>query len=56
MKYKADGSIEQYEAIVVAKWYTQTYRIDYIKMFAFVTKINTIQVLLSLAINLDWSL
>ena len=52
MKYKVDGSIEQYKARVVAQGYTQTYEIDYTKTFAHVAKINTIQVLLSLAINL----
>ena len=29
VKYKADGSIEQFKARLVAKGYTQTYGIDY---------------------------
>ncbi|KAL6335066.1 hypothetical protein AAG906_026446 [Vitis piasezkii] len=44
------------ESRLVAKWYTQTYEIDYTETFAPVAKINTIQVLLSLAANLDWPL
>ena len=56
MKYKANGRIEQYKTRLVVKWYTQTYGIDYMETFALVAKINTIRVLLSLVVNLDWPL
>ena len=56
VKLKADGSLERYKARLVAKGYTQTYGVDYHKIFALVAKMNTERTLLSLAINFDWEL
>ena len=55
-KYNSDGIIERYKARLVAKGYTQTYGIDYKETFDQVAKMNTICILISLAVNLDWSL
>ncbi|CAL8150989.1 unnamed protein product [Prunus armeniaca] len=55
VKLKANESIEKYKTRLVAKGYTQRYRIDQ-ETFALVAKIKTIRVLLSLAANLDWPL
>ena len=41
-------------ARLVAKGFTQTYKIDYQETFAPVAKVNSIRVLLSLAANLSW--
>lgn len=54
MKYKANGNIDRYKTGLVAKGFTQMYGIDYYETFALVAKLNTVQVLLSIAINNDW--
>lgn len=56
LKYKADGIVEQYKARLVAKRFTQSYGIDYTETFASVAKLNTVWMLLSLAIKLEWTL
>ena len=56
VKFKGDGSLEQYKARLVAKGYTQTYGVDYQETFALMEKKNTTIILLSLAVNFDWKL
>ena len=53
VKYHADGTIERYKVRLVAKGYTQTYGVDYSKTFSPMAKIDTIQVLFSVAVNKD---
>ncbi|KAK4277183.1 hypothetical protein QN277_015217 [Acacia crassicarpa] len=55
-KYRADGTLEKYKARLVAKGFTQIYGEDYTETFAPVAKLNTIRILLSIAVNLDWDL
>ena len=56
IKHKANGSIERYKTRLIVKGYTQTHGIDYQKTFFPIAKLNTVRVLLSLAVNLDWPL
>ena len=53
MKHKVDGSVERFKARLVAKGYTQTYEVDYQEIFSSMARVNTIQVLLSLVVNID---
>ena len=56
MKYLSDGKIERYKARLVAKGYNHTYGIDYGETFAPVAKMNTIRILIALAVQHDWTL
>jgi hypothetical protein len=56
IKRKADGSIDRYEGLLVAKGYKQQYGIDYEDTFSLVVKISTIRLVLSLAVARGWCL
>ena len=53
MKYQSNGSIDQYKARLLAQGFTQTQGLDYEETFDLVSKLNSIRILLSLAVNLD---
>lgn len=53
LKYRAEAAIDRYKSRLVAKGFTQTYCVNYLETFSPVAHLNSIQVLFSLAINLD---
>ena len=55
-KVQSDGITDRCKARLVVKGYTRTYGIDYQETFAPMAKMNTIKVILSLTVNLDWPL
>ena len=52
-KHKPDGSVDRYKARLVACGFTQTYGVDYAKNSS-VARLNSIRVLLSVAMNHSW--
>ena len=56
VKYKADGTLDRYKALLVSKGYTQSHGIDYLETFAPIAKMTIIRVLIALVANYGWKL
>jgi hypothetical protein len=54
IKRKADGSIDHYTAIFVAKGFKQRYGIDYEDTLSPVVKATTIRLILSVVVSHGW--
>lgn len=54
IKYKSDETIECYKAYLVAKRFSQKYNINYLDTFALIAKMNTIKVILAIAVVKYW--
>lgn len=54
LKKNADGDVVTYKARLVAKGYVQQYDIDYEEVFAPVTRLETVRLLLALAAKNTW--
>ena len=56
VKYKPNDSVDRYKTYLVAYDFSQTYDVHYAETFSPVVRLNSIQVLLSVAINQLWEL
>ena len=56
LKFHPDGTVARHKAQLVARGFTQANVIDYTETFSQVVCVNSIRVLLSLVVNLNWSL
>ena len=56
LKYNPDGTIHRHKARLVARGFSHTYGIDYKETFSPMVRLNSVRVILSLAVNQGWSL
>ena len=50
LKYRVDGTLNRHKVRLVARGYTQIYGVDYQETFAPVAKMNTMRIIISLAV------
>jgi hypothetical protein len=55
-KYNEHGKIDKYKARLVAKGYSQKYGVDYIEVFAPMARMDTIRMIIALAVQKNWTI
>ena len=55
LKYNPNGMIHRHKACLVAHGFSKTYEIDYNETFSIVVRLNSVRIILSLAVNQGWS-
>jgi hypothetical protein len=56
IKWKADSSINKYKVWLVARGFTQIYRVDYLDTFSPMAKLASICMILTITAQLDWEI
>ena len=56
IKRTVDGEIDWYKARLIARGYKQQYGVDYVEVFALVTKVDTVRMLISFAAHHSWKI
>ena len=55
-KYNSDGTLERHNSRLVAWGFTQSYAIDYFDTFEPMAKLNTVHILVALAVIQNWEI
>ena len=50
-KFKANGDVDKYKARLVAKGFSQEYGVDYDEIFAHIERLDTIRMVLAIAVQ-----
>jgi hypothetical protein len=56
LKHVADGNIEKYKALFVARGFSQVEGVDYDETFASVSRYTSIRVVISIATEMGWKI
>ena len=56
LKYRPNGSVNRYKAILVVRGYTHNYGMDYFETFTPVARLNSIRIMFFIVVNLSWPL